>query len=166
MKNTNFDVTISYMNEDFTISLSSDNCTNESLLKQLQELKQERFEQESGEDFEGEFEEDFEITDWQDIPVWCQDLEILADLFDNSDDYYEIEIYEAAYSLDIPFSDVAEAYSGEFNSDEDFAENLANELGLLQYSKNWPYTCIDWEQAANELMYDYCTENNYYFRNL
>ena len=36
-----------------------------------------------------------------------------------------------------------------------YAEDLANELGLVNDNPQWPYTCIDWEQAARELREDY-----------
>ena len=62
--------------------------------------------------------------------------------------------------------DVAEAYQGEYTSDEDFAQNMAEELGQIDKSAKWPNSCIDWEFAAKELMYDYFEANNYYFRNL
>lgn len=40
---------------------------------------------------------------------------------------------------------------------EDYARELAGDLGYLDDKKSnqWPYTCIDWEQAANELQQDY-----------
>jgi antirestriction protein len=38
---------------------------------------------------------------------------------------------------------------------EDYAQELADDLGLLQKGSTWPYTCIDWEQAARELQMDY-----------
>lgn len=62
--------------------------------------------------------------------------------------------------------DVAEAYQGEFGSDEEFAQEMADQLGLLDKNMSWPYNCIDWEYAAKELMYDYFEENGFYFRNL
>lgn len=42
-----------------------------------------------------------------------------------------------------------EAFCGEYESEEDYAEELAEELGVLQ--TQWPNNCIDWEQAAREL---------------
>lgn len=51
--------------------------------------------------------------------------------------------------------DFNEAYSGEYDSERDFAETLAEELGLLDSEVSWPFTCIDWEHATRELMYDY-----------
>lgn len=62
--------------------------------------------------------------------------------------------------------DVAEAYQGHYGSDEDFAQDLAEELGLIKKDVVWPYTCIDWEHAAKELMYDYFESDGHYFRNL
>jgi hypothetical protein len=37
----------------------------------------------------------------------------------------------------------------------DYAEELANDIGLTDDRDAWPYTCIDWERAARELRMDY-----------
>ena len=47
-----------------------------------------------------------------------------------------------------------EAYQGQWSSDEDFAQEMAEDCGMIARKVEWPYTCIDWEQAARELMYD------------
>ena len=40
---------------------------------------------------------------------------------------------------------------------QEFAENEADELGLMNESSNsWPFNHIDWEAAAEELQQDYC----------
>jgi antirestriction protein len=62
--------------------------------------------------------------------------------------------------------DVEEAYAGEWSSDVEFAQNMAEELGSIKGDEAWPLTCIDWEYAAKELMYDYFEVDGYYFRNL
>ena len=38
-----------------------------------------------------------------------------------------------------------------------YAEELASDCGMLEQgvSLTWPYTCIDWDQAAEELQQDY-----------
>lgn len=36
-----------------------------------------------------------------------------------------------------------------------YAEQTAEDLGLIQRKVSWPYTCIDWEKAAYELQMDY-----------
>jgi len=40
---------------------------------------------------------------------------------------------------------------------EDYAMELADELGAIPRDASWPLTCIDWEKAARELQYDYST---------
>jgi len=59
-----------------------------------------------------------------------------------------------------------EAYSGQFDSDEDFAQDMAEQLDLIKEDATWPNNCIDWEYAARELMYDYFESDGYYFRNI
>jgi len=60
---------------------------------------------------------------------------------------------------------VLDEYQGEYKDDEDFAYHMADDLGYLQGDISWPYTCIDWQHAARELMYDYASYNGFYFRN-
>lgn len=76
------------------------------------------------------------------------------------------EVIEAALSLGISPDNIEEAYQGQYRSHADFARDMADQLGSLKNDLEWPYTCIDWDYAAKELMYDYCEENGYYFRNL
>jgi len=38
---------------------------------------------------------------------------------------------------------------------EDYAQELAEDCGMIKEGTQWPYTCIDWEKAARELKYDY-----------
>lgn len=38
---------------------------------------------------------------------------------------------------------------------EDYAQELAEDCGMIKRDFQWPYTCIDWEQAARELQQDY-----------
>jgi antirestriction protein len=61
--------------------------------------------------------------------------------------------------------DVEEAYTGEYDNDEAFAMDLAEQTGFEQPAV-WPYNCIDWEQASRDIMFDYFENNGYYFRNL
>lgn len=63
-------------------------------------------------------------------------------------------------------SDFEEAYQGTFRDDEDFARETAESLGEIDRNAHWPNNCIDWEQAARELMQDYSEQDGFYFRNL
>lgn len=51
---------------------------------------------------------------------------------------------------------------------ENYAEELAEDIGLIQRDANWPYTHIDWGAAADELKQDYSTVSvegiTYYFQ--
>ena len=38
---------------------------------------------------------------------------------------------------------------------QDYAQELAEECGMIDTNAKWPMTCIDWEQATRELKYDY-----------
>jgi len=38
---------------------------------------------------------------------------------------------------------------------QEYAEQLADDIGAIDKSAGWPLTCIDWEQAAQELQSDY-----------
>lgn len=89
---------------------------------------------------------------------------------------YEPEVYAAffsGYGQPKDFSELEEyieradeAYNGSYSSDEDFAQDMAEQLGCMEESRSWPHSCIDWEQAARELMYDYFEADGYYFRSL
>jgi len=162
-----FEVEITYMNEDFTIELNSSHCTSSDILENLQELLKERLiENESGEDSEPDFKDDFEIN-WLDVPTLLQNLAILEELLPILDSTsYDLEVFEAGIEADVEICNIEEAYSGKFDSDKDFAENMANELGLMNDAQSWPFNCIDWDYAAKELMYDYNSANGYYFRSL
>lgn len=59
-----------------------------------------------------------------------------------------------------------EAYQGRFDDDKDFACDMAEQLGLIDSETAWPHSCIDWNHAARELMYDYSEEGGHYFRDM
>ena len=40
---------------------------------------------------------------------------------------------------------------------EDYAQELAEECGMVNADAKWPNNCIDWEKAARELQWDYST---------
>jgi len=78
----------------------------------------------------------------------------------------DADVVSAAIACDINPADTDEAYNGTFKDDEDFAQDMAEQLGAIDKNASWPQTCIDWEHAASELMYDYSESNGHYFRNL
>lgn len=38
---------------------------------------------------------------------------------------------------------------------EEYAEELADDIGAINKEATWPNSCIDWERAASELQMDY-----------
>lgn len=51
---------------------------------------------------------------------------------------------------------------------EEYAQELAEDIGAIDRNLTWPNNCIDWEKAADELKYDYSEVDiegrTYYFR--
>lgn len=55
-------------------------------------------------------------------------------------------------------SDFEERYAGEWDSEEDFAYQLAEDIGALPAEYSWPASHIDWERATRDLfMCDYAS---------
>ena len=121
--------------------------------------------------------EEIMITDFEGFPAAfydeCMDFEPLFEYFERTSSCgYDLEIVEAFTKLgnykvedvDTFFDALEESYSGEFSNDEDFAYDMAEQCGDLQDKTSWPYTCIDWKQAARELMFDYYEQDGHYFR--
>lgn len=61
-------------------------------------------------------------------------------------------------------NDEAEGYASDWHHGEtlirdsyfeDYAQQLAEDIGALENCNNWPATCIDWKRAARELQMDY-----------
>jgi hypothetical protein len=42
---------------------------------------------------------------------------------------------------------------------KEYAEQLAEDLGYTNKDVQWPYTCIDWDRAADDLKMDYFSVN-------
>jgi len=111
----------------------------------------------------------FDIVDWEDLDNYTnlQDFDTMEDLADYSGDYEnDLNIISAGVACGVPIKDIDESYIGQFSSDEDFAEDMAEQLGVLTKETTWPLYCIDWIHAARELMMDYSEQDGYYFRNL
>lgn len=116
----------------------------------------------------GAFDVEHEVTRWGDVEYYptLQDIDLLNDIAENVDDYQDFDVIESAVELDIQMCDIDEAYSGSYKDDEDFAWEMANDLGLIDKNAGWPNNCIDWERAARDLMYDHSEANGHYFRNM
>lgn len=129
----------------------------------LQQILEENEIEENTEDWE--LTDDFETK--EDIHSNYQNTDDIfeyAEAYENSS--YDLDVINAAIDCDVNLSDIDEAYNGQYDDDEDFAQQIAEEMGSLDKNAGWPNNCIDWEWAARELMYDYSDSNGHYFRNL
>lgn len=104
--------------------------------------------------------------------------------FSNTDDVIDsrdiVQRHEALSSAEVLSEDEKEEldllaklisdindYSGDDASDgvtlirdshfEDYAQELAEDIGAVDKKAQWPNNCIDWERAARELQHDYTT---------
>lgn len=126
---------------------------------------------------------DLEFDQWDlpDLLKSFEGTEIPADLpeaigyLEDADN--DLEVYEAyednmstcpssASDIQELIENADEAYQGEYKDDEDFAREMADQLGSVDKNASWPMNCIDWEFAAKELMYDYFESNGHYFRSI
>ena len=78
---------------------------------------------------------------------------------------YTALLESVQYDIQCIISRVDESYCGEYDTDIHFVSNLLEDTGDLP--SNLPsYIHIDWEQTAWNIMLDYSTANNHYFRNI
>jgi antirestriction protein len=115
------------------------------------------------------------FQDWEDIPEgMVSESHVDAALWDwlelDEDDRNILAAYRENCGDSADIEQAREAYQGTYSNDEEFAQQLAEDLGSINDNANWPYTCIDWERAARELMFDYFAVDRdgerYYFRNI
>lgn len=58
----------------------------------------------------------------------------------------------AAYMLNDPTAeDFEESYQGEWRSEQDYAQDLAEDMGDLPTEYHWPRSYIDWDTATRDL---------------
>lgn len=90
----------------------------------------------------------------------------LADLLDELNDLDDrTDEQDALRSALAQFRVETENYSGDSWEDgvtfirdsyfEDYAQELADDIGAIDGDAAWPMNCIDWERAARELRTDY-----------
>lgn len=159
MKTTEIELTCK-LNSDYTFTFTTGNETDEAIHDFC--IENEIEETEEILDFDN-----WEITDLGEVAEYDNlcDFDVLQEIAEN-DFNYDWDVISAGIECGIDIDNIDEAYQGEYKSDSDFAEETAEQICDIDFrSLNWPLTCIDWEQAAKELMYDYSEANGHYFRN-
>lgn len=99
------------------------------------------------------------MDDWQANADAAEELEELEELLSELEGYGGDEQWEGNW---YPATLIHEDYFTEY------AQELAEDCGMIGRNDKWPYTCIDWEAAAEELKQDYSTVefdgHTYYYR--
>jgi antirestriction protein len=101
------------------------------------------------------------FQDHEDIPAgMVSESHIAAEVWDwlelDEDDRELLAAYRDCMSRDdADIDDAREAFQGIHDTERDFAQQLAEDIGAIQENASWPYSCIDWDQATRELMMDY-----------
>lgn len=119
-----------------TISNSDDVIDSRDLIDRMKDLEDER--DTFASDYQGEGDGE---------GVWADE---------NPDDAAELAILQAVYEQGEGSPDwvhgetmIRETYF------KTYAEETANDCGMIPDDLKWPLTCIDWDRAAEELRFDY-----------
>ena len=78
-----------------------------------------------------------ELEAWQPVEAVAAWLSNIGESFDSCD-----------------LSGFEDSYRGEWASEQDYAENLADDCGLIDADAVWPNSYIDWERATRDLFMD------------
>lgn len=119
------------------VSNRKDVIDSRDVIARIEELEEERdsFEAGSGEAREG-------AESWAEaFPEEAEELKILSALAEEAEGYASDWRHGEALIRDTHF--------------EDYARQLAEDIGAIKGNESWPLNCIDWERAASELKYDY-----------
>lgn len=107
-----------------------------------------------------------DILDSQDLEelittLEAEQSEAIEDKHDASwDSTDEAELLDAIRDLRQETEDEGWEYGIVFIRDsyfEDYAQDFAENIGVIDAAALWPNNCIDWERAAEELQWDYST---------
>ena len=100
-----------------------------------------------------------DIIDVRDIIERYEELEAESDGLPDAEERYQL----ACILSDLKGAGGDEQWRGDWypltlireSHFVDYAEELACDCGDYPKQVRWPYTCIDWDQAARELQHDY-----------
>lgn len=126
-----------------TISNLDDTIDVRDIIARVEELREERDDLQLA--LDGGSQEDVNaMAEWEtDNAEELAELESLLDDLNGmgGDEQWEGDWYPVTLIRDSYF--------------QDYAQELAEECGMIDTNAKWPMTCIDWEKAARELQWDY-----------
>ncbi|WP_421276165.1 antirestriction protein ArdA [Aeromonas veronii] len=78
----------------------------------------------------------------------------------------DVDMLKAGIACSIPLDKISEAYAGQAESDEDFAQEQWEQWGYMENLPAFAANYIDWEMVARDLVGNgYLSDNGYYFHN-
>ena len=121
-----------------TVDLSADVIDVRDIIARVLELRDER----------DEYNEEMGSPDaWDGVPDGePEELAMLEDILSELAGYGGDEEFDGDW---YPVQLIAESYF------QEYAQELAEDCGMVDTNARWPMTCINWEQAARELQMDY-----------
>lgn len=95
----------------------------------------------------------------EELEEWEEELELLEDaLHDAMNDFGAEESAELSELMELS-EVISEFYHGEtmipVDDFEDYAKELAYDIGAVDKNASWPLNFINWSEAAEELKFDY-----------
>jgi hypothetical protein len=120
------------------ISNTEDIIDSRDVIERIKELESERGDLEAMDDEEKPLEE--RLKEWDESEEG-EELKALKALAEQAEGYAADWKYGETLIRDSYF--------------EDYARELAEDIGAINKDATWPNDCIDWERAARELQMDY-----------
>ena len=129
---------MSHVYVESTVDLSADVIDVRDIIARVLELRDER----------DEYNEKMGSPDaWDGVPDGePEELAMLEGILSELAGYGGDEKFEGDW---YPLELVADSYF------QEYAQNLAEDCGMVDTNARWPMNCIDWEQATRELQMDY-----------
>lgn len=91
--------------------------------------------------------------------AWKERLEELQDKLESAQEDFGDDEKQELEELEELESEISDFSHGEtmieVDDFEEYAQELAEDCGMIDRDANWPLTCIDWKQAAKELSQDF-----------
>ena len=100
-----------------------------------------------------------DIIDVRDIIARYEELDEMEDGLPDAEERYQLSVL----LTEIKDTGGDEEWRGDWypvtlirdSHFQDYAQELAEDIGAVDHNAKWPMNCIDWEHAARELRYDY-----------
>lgn len=148
----------------FSVTIDGEDYDLE-LYSSLSDILEEATDRATEEDINASFTE--EDIDWRDSEIpdeyqneECFDFIQVVNDMDRQHRNKGLEIVTSGLKAGVYLEEIEGSYISEYRSDEDFAQSLCEDSAFTQ----WPYNCIDWAEAASEIMGDYREHDGHYFK--